>query len=194
MTDRERLLSEAVTLLQDRFDLLVCFHLLDETTDNVTLRTSSDLTGQRSDDYCIALDADQDIVARAAREQETILVNDVTVESNLRSSTFQPQTRSVMVIPLLVRGKSAFLARHTRQGFVLFFAEVAALVFIWIIDSTIGRVPFLGLLILIALKLVLFLFFFAASVLGFMKAIFGQEWRIPYLDEIADKIPVDHDE
>lgn len=97
----------------------------------------------------------------------------------------------LVIIPLLAQGKSPFLARHTRQGFTLFFAEIAAVIFLWIIDTTIGRVPFLGLLILIALKLVLFLAFFAASVLGFMKAIFGQDWRIPYLDEIAEKIPVE---
>ena len=97
----------------------------------------------------------------------------------------------LVVIPLLAKPKSSFLARHTRQGFALFFTEIAGIVFLLIIDSTLGRVPFLGILVLIILKLVFFLLFFSVSVLGFMKAIFGQEWRIPYLDELADRIPVE---
>lgn len=97
----------------------------------------------------------------------------------------------LVLVPLLSPNKSAFLARHTRQGFALFFAEIVGLVFLWIIDTTIGRVPVLGFLLLILLKLILFLAFFATAVLGFMKAIFGQEWRIPYLDEFADRIPVE---
>jgi uncharacterized membrane protein len=97
----------------------------------------------------------------------------------------------LVVIPLLAKSKSSFLARHTRQAFALFFVEIAGLVFLLIIDSTLGRVPFLGILVLIILKLVLFLLFFSVSVLGFMKAIFGQQWRIPYLDDLAERIPVE---
>ena len=97
----------------------------------------------------------------------------------------------LVAIPLFTKRKSPFLARHTRQAFALFFTELAGLVFLYIIDSTLGRIAFLGILILIILKLVLFLFFFSISVLGFMKAIFGQEWRIPYLDDLAKRIPVE---
>jgi|GEM_PF-569553 len=101
--DPALLLRETVTLLEDRFDLFVCFYLLDETTDKLVLRTGSNQADQRPDEYCIALDADQDIVARAARDQETILVNDVTAEPELRSSSLQPESRSAMAIPLLAR-------------------------------------------------------------------------------------------
>lgn len=97
----------------------------------------------------------------------------------------------LVIIPLLSRPKTPFLARHVKQGFALFFTEMAGMIFIWIIDSTLGRLPFIGFLLLIALKLVLFLFFFAVSVLGFMKALFGQDWRIPYLDDLAEHIPVE---
>ena len=97
----------------------------------------------------------------------------------------------LVLVPLFRPNKSAFLVRHTRQGFALFFFEIVGLVFLWIIDTTIGRVPILGFLLLILLKLALFLAFFATAVLGFMKAIFGQEWRIPYLDDFAEKIPVE---
>lgn len=98
---------------------------------------------------------------------------------------------SVLVfVPILSRNKTDFLARHCRQGFALLFAEVVGIFFIWIIDTTLGRLPLLGFLIVIALRLVFFLFVLSMSVLGFTKAIFGETWRLPYLDDLADRIPI----
>lgn len=97
----------------------------------------------------------------------------------------------LVVIPLVSKPKSPFLAQHTRQGFALFFIEIAGVVFLLIIDATLGRIAFLGFMLLILLKLVLFLSAFILSVLGFMKAIFGQEWRIPFVDDLAARIPID---
>ena len=98
---------------------------------------------------------------------------------------------SILVfVPLLSTSKTDFLARHCRQGFALLFIEVVGVFFIWIIDATLGRLPLLGFLVVIALRLVFFLFVLSMSVLGFTKAIFGETWRLPYLDELADKFPV----
>jgi uncharacterized membrane protein len=62
--------------------------------------------------------------------------------------------------------------------------------FIWIIDTTLGQLPLLGFLLVIALRLVFFLFVLSVSVLGFTKAIFGDTWQLPYLDELAEKMPI----
>ncbi|MCK9996185.1 MAG: hypothetical protein KAH56_07895 [Candidatus Krumholzibacteria bacterium] len=98
---------------------------------------------------------------------------------------------SVLVfVPLLSTTKTDFLARHSRQGFALLFIEVVGVFFIWIVDVTLGRLPLLGFLLVIALRLVFFLFVLSMSVMGFTKAIFGETWRLPYLDELADRIPV----
>jgi len=98
---------------------------------------------------------------------------------------------SILVLfPMISKPKSDFLTRHCRQGFALLFFEVVGVFFIWIIDTTLGRLPLLGFLVVIALRLVFFLFVLVASVMGFTKAIFGENWRVPYLDELADKIPV----
>lgn len=98
---------------------------------------------------------------------------------------------SILVLfPLFSKPKSVFLARHSRQGFALLFFEVVGVCFIWVIDTTLGRLPLLGFLVVIALRLVFFLFVLATSVMGFTKAIFGEDWRVPYLDDLADKIPV----
>ncbi len=98
---------------------------------------------------------------------------------------------SVLVfVPLLSTTKTEFLARHSRQGFALLFIEVVGVIFIWIVDVTLGKLPLLGFLLVIALRLVFFLFVLSMSVMGFTKAIFGETWRLPYLDELADRIPV----
>ena len=97
----------------------------------------------------------------------------------------------IVVLPsLLVKPKSAFLARHCRQGFSLFFAEIVLLIGLAVIDSTIGHIPVLGLIISIILLLVVLLVALAVSVFGFVRALSGEQWNIPFLDELADRVPI----
>lgn len=96
----------------------------------------------------------------------------------------------LVLVPMLAGDKTRFLARHCRQGFALLFAEVVGMCFIWIIDASLGRLPVLGFLLVISLRLVFFLGILVLSVLGFTKALFGDDWRIPYLEELADRVPV----
>ena len=104
---------------------------------------------------------------------------------------------AICYVPLLVfvtifaAGRTAFTARHCRQGFALLLAEFVGLAFIWIIDGTIGRIPLIGFVVVIVLRLAFFLSVLVISVLGFTKAMFGEDWRIPYLDELADRVPVE---
>ena len=93
-------------------------------------------------------------------------------------------------VPIVSRPRSEFLARHCRQGFALFFAEVVVFLVLAIIDRTIGRIPILGLLVSILLNLVFFLVCLMLSVIGFVKALSGEEWRMPFLDELADRVPI----
>ncbi len=96
-----------------------------------------------------------------------------------------------VVAVIFAAGRTPFVARHCRQGFALLLAEIVGLVFIWIIDGTIGRIPLIGFVVLIVLRLAFFLSVLVISVLGFTKAMFGEDWRIPYLDELADRVPVE---
>jgi uncharacterized membrane protein len=99
---------------------------------------------------------------------------------------------SVLVfIPIFSKNKSAFLARHCRQGFALFFVEIAAFIFLRIIEATIGMIPLLGFVLVILLNLGFFLVFLGLTIMGFVRAMFGEYWRIPYLDELADRVPID---
>lgn len=94
-------------------------------------------------------------------------------------------------VAILAKDRSRFLARHCRQGFALLFAEIVGVIFILIIDASLGQLPILGFILVIALRLVFFIVVLSVSVLGFTKALFGEEWRIPYLDELADRVPVE---
>ena len=96
----------------------------------------------------------------------------------------------LVLLTFLAGDRSSFQSRHARQGFALLFAEVVGVVFILIIDWTLGQLPFIGFLLVILLRLVFFLAVLIVSVLGFTKAIFGETWRIPYLDELADRMPI----
>lgn len=96
-----------------------------------------------------------------------------------------------VIVAILAKGRTKFLARHCRQGFALLFAEMVGISFIFIIDATLGKLPILGFILVITLRLVFLLAVLSVSVLGFIKALFGEDWRIPYLDELADKVPIE---
>ena len=91
------------------------------------------------------------------------------------------------------KGKTSFLRRHCQQAFTLFLAEAAIVLFLLIVSNTVGRIPILGFLLEIALELVAFVAFLVLSLLGFVRALAGEEFRLPVLDEYADRIPVSED-
>ena len=95
----------------------------------------------------------------------------------------------LVVLPMLSSNRSPFLTRHCRQGFALLFAEVVGALLILIIKGTIGQIPLLGFLVVLLLQLVFFLGVLFLSVMGFTRALFGETWRMPFLDELADRIP-----
>lgn len=96
----------------------------------------------------------------------------------------------LVFVTILASRRTEFVSKHARQGFALLLAEVVGVVFILIIDGTLGLIPVLGFLLVILLRLVFFLAVLAVSVLGFMRALFGETWQMPYLDELADRVPI----
>ncbi|MFH1755126.1 MAG: hypothetical protein ABIA59_05430 [Candidatus Latescibacterota bacterium] len=90
----------------------------------------------------------------------------------------------------LWKGKdSDFVRFHSRQAFALFVAECAAFLALMIIDKTIGRLPFLGLLIVIIAQLIAYIAAMFLAVTGFVKALFGERWEMPFLGAHAEKLP-----
>jgi len=92
----------------------------------------------------------------------------------------------------LWRGRdSDFIRFHARQGFLLFLAECLCLVIVIFIDRTLGRLPFLGLLVVIVLQIIVYLGALFLSVVGFVKALFGERWRMPVLGKYIDRVPAE---
>jgi uncharacterized membrane protein len=85
---------------------------------------------------------------------------------------------------------SNFVRFHSRQAFLLFLAECVSIVGIFIVDRTVGRLPFLGLLIVILLQIVVYLFALFLSVMGFVKALFGERWVMPFFGVYGEKVPL----
>ena len=87
--------------------------------------------------------------------------------------------------------ESDFVRFHARQGFLLFVAECVCLAAVIVIDRTIGRLPFLGLLLVIVLQIVVYLGALFLSVVGFVKALFGERWTMPVLGKHIDRVPTE---
>lgn len=96
----------------------------------------------------------------------------------------------VLVPIFAVRDKSTFLAGHCRQGLLLLFIEFVLYQFLKIVDASIGLIPILGLLITVVLHLAVWLTCLVLSVLGVIKALSGEEYRLPLVDHYADRIPI----
>jgi len=86
--------------------------------------------------------------------------------------------------------ESAFIRFHSRQAFLLFLAECVSLLVILIVDRTIGKLPFLGLLIVILLQICVYLCALFLSIMGFVKALFGERWIMPFFGHYSEKVPL----
>ncbi len=114
----------------------------------------------------------------------TVTTNDRWLSSVCYLSVF------VLVPVFLVKEKSPYLVRHCQQGFAILTVEIILWLVLSIIDSTVGAIPVLGLLISFVLHLAGFIALLAISVIGFVKGLSGEEWSIPFVDDLADKVPV----
>lgn len=91
----------------------------------------------------------------------------------------------------LWKGKeSDFIRFHSRQAFLLFMAECVSFLIIVIVDKTLGQLPFLGLLIVILLQIFVYLAALFFSVMGFVKALFGEKWLMPFFGTYSEKVPL----
>jgi uncharacterized membrane protein len=85
--------------------------------------------------------------------------------------------------------ESRFVRFHARQAFLLFLSECVAFLAIVIIDRTVGRLPFLGLIVVVIAQVFVYLTALFLSVMGFVKALFGELWEMPFFGPYREKIP-----
>jgi uncharacterized membrane protein len=84
---------------------------------------------------------------------------------------------------------SRFVRFHARQAFLLFLSECVAFLAIVVIDRTVGRLPFLGLIVVVIAQVFVYLTALFLSVMGFVKALFGELWEMPFFGPYREKIP-----
>jgi len=87
-----------------------------------------------------------------------------------------------------------FIRYHAGQGFLLLLAECIALVIALILETTIGKLKLVGLLVVVMFQLITGLGALTFSVVGFVKALFGEYWHLPLLGEYRDRVPGFHGE
>ncbi|MGD1049022.1 MAG: hypothetical protein ABR899_09785, partial [Candidatus Krumholzibacteriaceae bacterium] len=75
------------------------------------------------------------------------------------------------------------------QGVLLFLAECAAIVMDVILGATVGQIKIIGPVIVALFMLVTGLAALMLSLAGFLKALFGEDWRMPFLGEYRDRVP-----
>lgn len=80
-------------------------------------------------------------------------------------------------VPLMKMKDNPFAVKHGKQGLILFFIEIIAIIFL--LPKISGL--FWGMVILLCL---------ACAVAGILFAIQGKDWKIPFLGDLADKIKI----
>jgi PAS domain S-box-containing protein len=110
--DLDELLRETVSLLQSRFALyhVHIYLIFDTKKENEGKRlvmhsTSALFSNDKSKGNVIALNQTRSLVARAARERDVIVVNDVYTDPTFLPSPHLPEIRSEMAVPLMTASR-----------------------------------------------------------------------------------------
>jgi GAF domain-containing protein/HAMP domain-containing protein len=109
ITEAGHLLQEVVDLSKRSFNLYHAhIYLLNETGDFLELASGAGEVGRQmvAEKRRIPFDSEQSLVARAARTQEGVVVNDVTAAPDFLPNPLLPDTRSEMAVPMLAAGKT----------------------------------------------------------------------------------------
>jgi GAF domain-containing protein len=106
--DTDQLMQAVVNLTKERFNLYHShIYLLDEAGENLVLASGAGEAGlqMKAKGLSIPLNREQSLVARAAREQKGVTVNDVTQAADFLPNPLLPNTRSELAVPMIVGGK-----------------------------------------------------------------------------------------
>ena len=106
--ETDRLLQEVVNLTKERFSLYHShIYLLDQPGKNLVLASGAGEPGRlmKAKGFSIPLNREKSLVARAAREQRGVIVNDVTQAPDFLPNPLLPETRSELAVPMLISGK-----------------------------------------------------------------------------------------
>ena len=93
------------------------------------------------------------------------------------------------LVPALLHAHDPWVRWHTAQGFVLFFAEAAIVAAAIVVDQTIGRIPWIGLLVMVLIHIAMVVAFLVVSAIGMVKALAGERFELPILGKYVRHVP-----
>jgi len=103
-TDPLTLLKQVVDLTKERFGFYHAHvYQLNEAGDTLELVSGAGEIGDQmvAETRTISFDAEQSLVARAARTKEGVIVNDVTADPNFLPHPLLPETKAEMAVPMM---------------------------------------------------------------------------------------------
>lgn len=106
--DTDKLLLEVVNLTKEQFNLYHShIYLLNEAGTSLVLVAGAGEPGRQmvAEGRSISLSREQSLVARAARERQGVIINDVTQAPDFLANPLLPETRSELAVPLIVGDK-----------------------------------------------------------------------------------------
>src|SRR5439155_4094025 len=114
----------------------------------------------------------------SASPYDSIAPEDVQRGRLLAAVAYLP---GLCLLGLLGAPENAFIGFHARQGFLLFMIEIAFVVFFWIYDVTLGRIPYVGPFVGYLVKPLVWTSILGVTAYSAAKAANGEVMRLPYL-------------
>ncbi len=106
--DPDKLLQAVVDLTKERFNLYhTHIYLADDAWNTLLLAAGAGEVGRQMVEagHAIEMGAEKSLVARALRERNSIIVNDVQSEAGFLPNPMLPETRAEMAVPMIVGDK-----------------------------------------------------------------------------------------
>ena len=127
----DALLQTVVDLTKERFNLYHAhIYLADEAWNTLLLSAGAGEVGRKmaSAGHAIQMDAQRSLVARASRERQAVIVNDIHTDVGFLPNPLLPDTHAEMAVPMIVGDKvlGVFDVQSEKVGF---FTEEDALIY-----------------------------------------------------------------
>jgi signal transduction histidine kinase len=106
--DPDKLLQAVADLTKERFNLYHAhIYLANESWNTLLLSAGSGDIGRQmvAQEHAISMDTEQSLVARAARQHRSVIVNDVRNQPDFLPNPLMPETRAEMAVPMVVGDK-----------------------------------------------------------------------------------------
>jgi signal transduction histidine kinase len=106
--DPDKLLQAVVDMTKERFGLYHAhIYLADDSWQTLLLASGAGEVGRKmvAEEHSIPMGAEMSLVARAARERQSVITNDVRGQPDFLPNPFLPETRAEMAVPMIVGDK-----------------------------------------------------------------------------------------